>query len=114
MLSKLHAILCLKEMLGFDWVFVFLRPKNLDFLYFAVPVPCFYRMRLCWNCASWIDDNMHWALIDLFCDTLFVYKTIEFSAVALNWLATSAFKKLDAILCLKETLGFDWVCFLET
>ena len=57
---------------------------------------------------------MHWAQIDSCYDNLFVYKTIEFSAVALNWLATSAFKKLDAILCLKETLGFDWVCFLET
>ena len=57
---------------------------------------------------------MHWALIDLFV-TLFVYKTIEFSAFAINWLATSAFKKLYAILCLKETLGFDWVLvFLET
>ena len=44
-----------------------------------------------------------------FCDTLFVYKTIEFSAVAINWLPTSAFKKLYAILCLKETLGFDWI-----
>ena len=64
-------------------------------------------MKLCFL----IDDNMHWALIDLFCDTLFVYKTIEFSSVALNWLATSAFKKLYGILCLKETLGFDWVWF---
>ena len=93
---------------------VFWRPKNLDFLYFAVCVPCFNWLQLWWNCASWIDDNMHWALIDLFCDTLFVYKTIEFSAVAINWLATSAFKKLYAILCLKETLSFDWVFVLET
>ena len=32
LLSKLYAILCLKETLGFDWVFVFWRPKILDFL----------------------------------------------------------------------------------
>ena len=89
---------------------VFWRPKNLDFLYFAVCVPCFNWLQLWWNCASWIDDNMHWALIDLFCDTLFVYKTIKFSAVALAWLA-SALKKLHAILCLKEKLGFGWVWF---
>ena len=62
-------------------------------------------MKLCFL----IDDNMHWALIDLFCDTLCVYKTIEFSSVALNWLAT--FKNLYTILCLEETLGFDWVWF---
>ena len=91
----------------------FWRLKNIDFLYFAVSVPCFNRLRLWWNCAFCIDVNMHWALVDFFCDTRFVYKTIEFSAVALNWLATSAFKKLYAILCLEETLGFDWVCFLE-
>ena len=54
-------------------------------------------MKLCFL----IDDNMHWALIAWFCDTLCEYKTIESSA--------SAFKKLYAILCLKETLGFDWV-----
>ena len=66
---------------------------------------------LWWNCALWIDDNMHWALIVLFCDTFFVYKTIEFSAVALAWLASAALKKLHAILCLKETIGFDWVWF---
>ena len=97
-----------------EFLFFFGRPKYLDFPYFAVSVPCFNRLRWWWNCAFWIDDNMHWALIALFCDNLFVYKTIEFSAVALNWLAASAFKKLDAILCLEETLGFDWVCFLET
>ena len=89
----------------------FWRPKNLDFLYFAVSLPCFNRLRLWWNCAFWIDDNMHWALIDLFCDTLFVYKTIVFSAVALDWFAASAFKKLYAILCLKETLRLNWVWF---
>ena len=111
LLSKLYAIFCLNETLGFDWVFVFWRPKILNFLYFAVSLPCFNRLRLWWNCAFWIDDNMHWALIDLFCDTLFVYKTIEFSLVALNWLATSAFKNLYAILCLEETLGFDWIWF---
>ena len=54
---------------------------------------------------------MYWALIDLFCDTLLVYKTIEFSSVALNWLATSASKNLYAILRLEETLGFDWIWF---
>ena len=43
----------------------FLRPKNLDFLCFAVCVPCFNCLRLWWNCASWIDDSMHWALIDV-------------------------------------------------
>ena len=105
----LYAILCLKGTLGFDWVFVFWRLESLDFLYFAVFVLYFIRLRWWWNCAFWNDYNMHWAPIDLFCDTLFVYKTIEFSAVALNWLATSAFKKLYAILCLKKTLGFDWV-----
>ena len=89
----------------------FWRPKNLDFLYFAASVPCFNRLRLWWNCAFWIDDNMHWALIDLFCDIVFVYNSLGFSAVALNWLATSVFKKLYAIFCLKETPGFDWVCF---
>ena len=95
--------------------FIFWRFKNLDFLYFAVSVSCFNRLRLWWNCAFWIDDNMHWALIALFCDTLCVYKTLESSAVALDWLATSAFKKLYAILWLMETLGFDWVfVFLET
>ena len=92
---------------------IFWRLKNLDFLYFAVSVPSFIQLRLWWNCASWIDDNMHWALIDLFCDTLFVYKTIELSSVALNWLATSAFKNLYAILCLEEALGFDWVWFFK-
>ena len=57
---------------------------------------------------------MHWALIALFCDTLCVYKTLESSAVALNWLATTAFEKLYAILCLNETLSFDLVFdFLE-
>ena len=66
LLSKRHAILCFKETLGFDWVFVFWRPKNLDFRYFAVSLPCFNRLRLWWNCAFWIDDNMHWALIDSF------------------------------------------------
>ena len=57
---------------------IFWRLKNLDFLYFAVSVPSFIQLRLWWNCASWIDDNMHWALIDLFCDTLFIYKTLSF------------------------------------
>ena len=84
---------------------IFWRLKNLDFLYFAVSVPCFVQLRLWWNCASWIDHNMHWALIDLFCDNLFVYNTIEFSSVALNWLATSAFKNWYAILCLRKRLA---------
>ena len=44
----------------------FWRPKILDFLYFAVSLPCFNRLQLWWNCAFWIDDNMHWALIDSF------------------------------------------------
>ena len=98
---------------GNDWLWlslIFWRHKSSHFLYFAV-CSVFYRLQFRWNCAFWIDDNMHLALIDLFCDTLFVYKTIEFSAVALAWLATSALKKLHAILCLKETLGLDWVWF---
>ena len=109
-LKKLHAILCLKETLGFDSL-IFWRLNNLDFLDFAVSFPCFIQLRLWWNCASWIDENMHWVLIDLFCDTLFVYKTILLSAVAFYWLASTAFIKLYAILCPKETLGFDWVWF---
>ena len=109
-LKKLHAILCLKETLGFDSL-IFWRLNNSDFLDFAVSFPCFIQLRLWWNCASWIDHNMHWALIDLFCDTLFVYKTILLSAVAFYWLASTAFIKLYAILCPKETLGFDWVWF---
>ena len=32
LLSKLYANLCLKETLGFEWVFVFWRSKTLDFL----------------------------------------------------------------------------------
>ena len=44
------------------------RPKNLDFLYFAVSVPCFIRLRLWWNWASWIGDKKHLAPVDLFCD----------------------------------------------
>ena len=44
------------------------RPKNLDFLYFAVSVPCFIRLWLWWNWASWIGDKKHLAPIDLFCD----------------------------------------------
>ena len=115
LLSKSYMLFCAsRKRLALTQSLIFCRFKNLDFLYFAVFVSCFNRLRLWWNCAFWIDDNMHWALIDLFCDTLFVYKTIEFSAVALDWLATSAFKKLNAILCLNETLGFDWVFdFLE-
>ena len=62
--KKLYAILCLKKTLGFEWVFVFWRPKN--FVIFAVSVVCFNRLRLWSNCAFWIDDNMHWALTDLF------------------------------------------------
>ena len=108
-LKKLHAILCLKEKLGFGWVWFFGDLKICIF-FTLLSVRCFNRLRLWWNCASWIDDNMHWAPIDLFCDTLFVYTTIEFSAVALAWLA-SALKKLHAILCLKEKLGFGWVWF---
>ena len=81
-LKMLQAVLCLKEMLGFDWIFVFWRPQNLDFLFFVVSVPCFIRLRLWWNCAFWIDDNMHWTLIDFFCDTHFVYMTFHSSAVA--------------------------------
>ena len=103
-LKKLHAILCLKETLGFDSL-IFWRLNNSDFLDFAVSFPCFIQLRLWWNCASWIDHNMHWALIDLFCDNLFVYNTIEFSSVALNWLATSAFKNWYAILCLRKRLA---------
>ena len=89
----------------------FWRTKNLDFLYFAVSLPCFNRLRLCWNCAFWIDDNMHWALIGLFCDTLFVYMTILISAVAFEWLATIAFK----VICNFVPQGNAWlwlsVCF---
>ena len=53
---------------GNAWLWLSLiiwRLKILDFLYFAVSVPCFNRLRLWWNCASWIDDYMHWALIDV-------------------------------------------------
>ena len=114
LLSKLYAILCLKETLGFDWGFVFWRHKNLDFLHFAVCVPCFNPLRLWWNCAFWIDYNMHWALIGLFCDTLFVYMTILISAVAFEWLATIAFE----VICNFVPQGNAWlwlsVCFLET
>ena len=62
-------------------------------------------MKLCFL----IDDNMHWALIDLFFWYSFCIQDYEFSAVALAWLATSALKMLQAILCLKEMLGFDWI-----
>ena len=117
LLSKSYIQFCAsRKRLALTESLIFWRvKKNLDFLHFAVSVSCFKRLRLWWNCAFWIDDNMHWALIALFCDTLCVYKTIESSAVALNCLATTAFEKLYAILCLKETLGFDWVfLFLET
>ena len=107
---NLNAILCLKETLGLDWVWFF-GDLKLRIFFTLLSVRCFNWLRLWWDCASWIDDNMHWALIDLFCDTFFVYKTIEFSAVALAWLASAALKKLHAILCLKETIGFDWVWF---
>ena len=108
-LKKLHAILCLKETLGFDWVWFF-GDLNLRIFFTLLSVRCFNWLRLWWNCASWID-NMHWAPIYLFYDTLFVYKTIEIFAFALASLATSALKRLYAILCLKETLEFDWIWF---
>ena len=80
--SQLACYFCFQKFIcnfvsrGNAWLWlslIFWRLKNLDFLYFAVSVPPFIQLRLWWNCASWIDDNMHWALIDLFCDTLFLY-----------------------------------------
>ena len=48
---------------------------------------------LWWNCALWIDDNMHWALIDLFCDALFFYMNVWFLGIAFEWITANAFKK---------------------
>ena len=108
LLSKLYAILCLRETLGSDWVFVFWRPRSLDFLHFAVCFPCFNPMGLWWNCAFWIDYNMHWSLIGFFVilllsTWLFILPRLLSSGLLL------LLSKLYAILCLKETLGFDWV-----
>ena len=53
--QNLNAILCLKVTLGFDWVFVFWRLESLDFLYFAVFVLYFIRLRWWWNCfLKWL------------------------------------------------------------
>ena len=70
LLSKIYMQFCVsRKRLALTQSLIFWRFKNLDFLYFAVSVSCFNRLRLWWNCAFWIDDNMHWALIDLFRDT---------------------------------------------
>ena len=91
-----------QETIGFDWVFVELNSEIFPLRFLSSLLKSILIvMKLCFL----IDDNMHWALIDLFCDTLFVYKTIEFSSVALNWLATSAFKNWYAILCLRKRLA---------
>ena len=66
LLSKRHSIFASRKRLALTESLFFWRPKNLDFLYFAVSLPCFNQLRLWWNCAFWIDDNMHWALIDSF------------------------------------------------
>ena len=111
MLSKLFAFLFLKETLGFDWVFVFWRPKNLDFLYFAVSVPCFIRLWLWWKCALWIDDNMHWALIDLFCDTLFYTWISGFCVLLSSGLLPMLSKRvLDMSFYLRSVVPFfNWL-----
>ena len=72
--SQLACYFCFQKFIcnfvsrGNAWLWlslIFCRLENLDFRYFAVSVPSFNRLRLWWNCASWIDDNMHWALIDV-------------------------------------------------
>ena len=81
------------DTLGFDWIFVFRRPKNLDLLYllslFRVLIDCDYDETVLFELM------ITWTGLWLTCfDSVFVYKSIGFSAVALNWLATSVFKKL--------------------
>ena len=111
LLSKIYMQFCVsRKRMALTQSLIFWRFKNLDFLYFAVSVSCFNRLRLWWNCAFWIDHNMHWALIALFCDTLCVYKTLESSAVALNWLATTAFEKLYVSVSCFNRLRLWWNC----
>ena len=92
--------------------FLFFGDLKIWFASFAVSVPCFIRLRIWWNCAFWIDDNMHWALIDLFCDTLFVFKTMSFprllspGLLLLLWKCYKQFCASRKCLALTEFLFF--------
>ena len=57
---------------------------------------------------------MQWALIDLFCDIIVVYNTIKFSVVALDWLATSAFKIYIQFCASRKRLALTESDFSET
>ena len=116
-LLLLHSkVICNFVPQGNAWLWlslIFWRLKNLDFLYFAVSVPSFIQLRLWWNCASWIDDNMHWALIDLFCDTLFVYK-LSFPRLLSTGLLLLRSKSYMEFCASRKRLALTESDFLET
>ena len=99
-----------RRALAFDWVIVFLETSTMIFFFcFAVFSSLLKSILIVMILCFLIDDSMHWALIDLLLWYSFCIQDYEFSAVALAWLATSTLKMLQAILCLKEMLGFDWI-----
>ena len=108
LLSKLYAILCLKDMLGFDWISVFRRPKNLDLLYLL----SLFRVLFDCDCDETVLFELMITCIGLWLACfviiflyiwLFLFPRLLLSGLLL------LLSKLYAILCLKETLGFDWV-----
>ena len=109
-LKMLQAILCLKEMLGFDWIFVFWRPKNLDFLFLLS------LSRVLFDCDC--DEIVLFELM-ITCTglwfTCFVILILSTWLFILPRLLSSGLllllSKLYAILCLKDTLGSEFLFF---
>ena len=108
LLSKFYAILCLNDMLGFDWIFVFRRPKNLDLLYllslFRVLFDCDFDETVLFELMITCTGLWLTCFVILFLSTwLFILPRLLSSGLLL------LLSKLYAMLCLNDTLGFDWI-----
>ena len=108
LLSKLYTILCLKDTLGFDWIFVFRRPKNLDLPHllslFCVLFDC--------DCHETVLFELMITCTGLWLTCfviLFLYSRLWVFRGCSRLACYFCLKMFQAILCLKETLGFDWI-----